>query len=87
MIDAAAGAGGLLALCVFVVAPIALLLHFWIRRFILISFLIAVAFTLFMLGVWIYFDASVPSRRWSSFPLVWMGFVVSLIVALAPAIC
>ncbi|MGN6642484.1 MAG: hypothetical protein ACTHKU_05730 [Verrucomicrobiota bacterium] len=87
MIDAAGGAGGgLLAMCLFIVAPIALLLHFGVRRFFLVAFLTALVFTLFMLGLWIYFDAFVPGRRWSSFPLVWMGFIVSFIVSLVAGV-
>jgi hypothetical protein len=87
MIDPAGGAGGgLIALCLFIVAPIALWLHFRIRRYFLVAFLIAVVFTIFVSGLWIFFDAFVPSRRWSSFPLVWIGFVVSFVVSLAAGI-
>lgn len=87
MIDAAGAAGGgLIALCFFIVAPIAMLLHFRIHRFFLVAFLAAVIFTLFMLGLWIYFDAFVPARRWSSFQLVWMGFIASFVVSMAAGV-
>jgi hypothetical protein len=82
MIDPGAGAGGgLVALCLFIVAPVALVAHLLARRFILVSLTISLAFGAILLGLWLYFDAGVPARRWLSFRLVWVGFIMALVVS------
>lgn len=87
MIDSGAGAaGGILAFCLFVVGPIALVLHLLIRRFFVVTLIVSAAFTLFELSLWIYFNASVPGRRWLSFQLVWFGMIISLIVSMVAGI-
>ena len=86
-IDPGAGAGGgLIALCLFVVAPIALVVHLLVRRFILVSLATSCVFALLLLGLWLYFDAGVPERRWLSFRLVWVGSLVALAVSIVAGI-
>ena len=75
------GAGGLIAMCLFIVGPIAMALHFASRRFFVVTLLVSAVFALFMFGLWVYFDAFVPERRWDSFPLVWMSFVLAFVVS------
>ena len=56
-VDPAAGApAGVLILCVIIVGPISMILHFALRRFRVVVALCTVAFTLFLLAVWAYFE-------------------------------
>ncbi|HEV7300745.1 MAG TPA: hypothetical protein VGN72_15370 [Tepidisphaeraceae bacterium] len=80
-ITSGAADGGLLALCLFGVAPVALFVHLLVRRFVFVSLVISLVFGLFLLGLWLYFDAGVPGRRWVSFRLVWVGFIIAMVVS------
>ena len=85
MIDPSAGAGGaILATCLFVVTPAAVVLHICSRRFLLVSFGIALTSFLFWFALWIWLDVldkDSGSRMWNSLPMVVAGFWLPLIFA------
>lgn len=90
MVNPAAGAGGaLIAVCIFIVAPVALLLHACTKRYFLVSISIALVNFAFWFGLWIWLDVLDPNakdRMWRSLPLVmahlWMPLLVSATIGL-----
>jgi hypothetical protein len=78
--------GGVLALCLFVVGPVALVAHGLVRRFVLVSLCVAGAFGLFLLGLWWFLDAGVPARGEASLRLVVVGFVAAVVVSVLAGI-
>ena len=87
MVDPGAGAGGgLIAMCLFCVAPLALIAHFFSRRFFLVAFAAAGVFTLFTFMLWLFFAVTASGRSDGSFRLVWMGFLLSFVASLVAGI-
>ena len=84
--DPAAGAAaGVLVLCIIIVAPVSMILHFVLRRFRVVVALSTVAFTFFCLAVWAYFEwvRHEHSDSWDFMKIVFLGAVGSLLVSSA----
>jgi hypothetical protein len=77
--------GGLLAMCLFVVAPVAFFVHLMTRRVVVASLATAGAFALFLLVVCVRFDSGRPDERWSDVRLVVLGALLGLVVSFAAA--
>jgi hypothetical protein len=88
-VDPAAGApAGVLVLCVIIVGPIAMILHFVVRRFRFVVTLSTVGFTLFLLAVWAYFEfvRHEHSDFWDFIKLVVLAAMASLFVSSAAGV-
>ncbi|HWW01077.1 MAG TPA: hypothetical protein VNZ64_15375 [Candidatus Acidoferrum sp.] len=88
-VDPAAGApGGVLVLCIVIVGPISMILHFVLRRFRVVVALSTVAFTLFLLAVWAYFELvrHEHSDFWDFMKMVVLAAVGSLLVSSAAGV-
>ena len=88
-VDPAAGApGGVLVLCIIFVAPIAIILHFVLRRFWLVVGICSTAFTIFMLATWAYFEwlRHEHTDFVSNMKLNILGAVASLLVSSAAGV-
>jgi hypothetical protein len=85
VIDPSVGVGGpIVATCLFVVTLAAVVLHICSRRFLLVSFGIALTSFLFWFALWIWLDVldqDSGSRMWNSLPMVVAGFWLPLIFA------
>ena len=87
MVDPGAGAGGgLLAMCLFGVGPVALIAHFYSPRFFLVTFGLTGLFTLFVFVLWLFFAITSSRGADGSFRLVWVGFLLSFGVSLVAGI-
>jgi hypothetical protein len=88
-VDPAAGApAGVLVLCIIIVGPISMILHFVLRRFRVVVALSTVAFTLFLLAVWAYFELvrHEHSDFWDFMKMVVLAAVGSLLVSSAAGV-
>ena len=87
MVDPLVGAaGGVIAMCLFGVGPVALIAHFYSRRFFLVTFALTGLFTLFMFLLWLFFALTSSRGANGSIRLVWVGFIFSFGVSLVAGI-
>lgn len=86
MIDPGAGAGGaMIAACMFVILPVAVLLHAASRRYIEICFELAFAHFLLWFLLWIWLDVLDPesgARKWTMIWFLVWDFIGPLITAM-----
>ena len=88
-VDPAAGApAGVRVLCIIIVGPISMILHFVLRRFRVVVALTTVTFTLLWLAVWAYFELirHEHSDVWDFMKLVVLAAVGSLLVSSAAGV-
>jgi hypothetical protein len=88
-VDPAAGAlAGVLVLCIIIVGPISMVLHFVLRRFRVVVALSTAAFTLFLFAVWAYFELvrHEHSDFWDFIKLVVLAAAGSLLVSSAAGV-
>jgi hypothetical protein len=88
-VDPAAGApAGVLVLCIIIVGPISMILHFVLRRFRIVVTLSTVGFTLLLFAIWAYseFVRHEHSGLWDFMKLVALAAVASLLVSSAAGV-
>lgn len=73
-------------MCLFGVAPLALIAHFFSRRFFVVTFAAAGLFTIFLFGLWLFFAVTSSRGSDGSFRLVWMGFLFSFVASVVAGI-
>src|SRR5579872_5906924 len=88
-VDPAAGApAGVIVLCIIIVGPISMILHFVVRRFRVVVALSTIASSLFFLAFWAYFELMRHEHCdvWDCLRLALLAGVGSLLVSSAAGV-
>ena len=82
-------AGGLVFLCLFLVAPVAFIIHCKVRRFLTVCFALSAGFFSVLFFLWVILDLLDPeagNRKWVSLPVVLYSFFLAFLLCFGAGI-